>query len=106
MYKSHLLAGYPGIVPDDAVCRRRLPLAVGDYAYASLLGRRLNAELRAAAHAAGATYVDVAAASAGHDVCSADPWVNGSRTTEDAQAYHPLASEQRAVARLVLDQLG
>ena len=58
--------------------------------------------LRKAALATGSTYVDVWTASSGHDICSDDPWINGSVNNERAAArYHPFAKEQAAVADLV-----
>jgi lysophospholipase L1-like esterase len=97
-----LVVGYLRLVPDHGTCRR-LPLATGDYA----LGRRVSATLDHALHSAagrtGAEYVDMDAASRGHDVCSADPWVNGAVTDRQrALAYHPLRSGMRAVAREVV----
>jgi hypothetical protein len=39
------------------------------------------------------------AASAGHDVCADEPWVNGRRTDRDrALAFHPFPEGQEAVA--------
>lgn len=70
--------------PDTGTCPDLLPLAIG------------------------AEYVDVWTASAGHDICADDPWVNRQLTDQDADAglrYHPLAAEQRAVAGLILDML-
>jgi lysophospholipase L1-like esterase len=97
-----LVVGYPQIVSADHICAK-LPLARGDYAYGEKVSRALNDALRAAAEATGSTYVDVYAASKGHDVCAADPWVNGSVTDQKrAAAYHPFAAEQKAVADLVL----
>ena len=58
--------------------------------------------MRLAATATGATYVDVWKASQGHDICSADPWINGSVDHKGkALRYHPFAAEQAAVAELV-----
>ena len=46
------------------------------------------------------------AASAGHDICSAHPWVNGAVTDRTrALAYHPLAAGMRADAAAVLATL-
>ena len=103
-----LVVGYPDIVPlvpPANPCPSRLPLAEGDYPYARSVNTRLNAVLQEAARAAGATYVDVAAASAGHDVCADDPWVNGDRASDAAISYHTFAAEQRAVADLILDRV-
>ena len=98
-----VVVGYPRIVDADNTCDE-LPLARGDYAYAERVNRALTEALRAAARATGTTYVDVWAASAGHDICSDDPWVNGSVSDQKrAAAYHPFPEEQAAVARLVVE---
>ena len=101
-----VLVGYPRLAPEHDTCAR-LPLARGDYATARTVTRALNRALARAAAATGARFVDLYAASRGHDVCSADPWVNGRRTVEgQALAYHPLATGMRATADAVLAELG
>ena len=50
-------------------------------------------------------FIDLWKPSAGHDVCSSDPWVNGGSDTSDAIAYHPLPREQVAVADLIAKEL-
>jgi lysophospholipase L1-like esterase len=45
------------------------------------------------AGAAGATYVDVRSAFAGHGVCASSPWLNG--LTLNSSAYHPNANGYR-----------
>jgi len=97
-----IVVGYPQIVSADHPCAK-LPLAKGDYAYAAKVNVALNKALRDAVLASGTSYIDVWTASKGHDICSADPWVNGSAGDQKrAAAYHPFAKEQEAVARLVL----
>ncbi len=97
-----IVVGYPQIADPDHECRD-LPLAKGDYAYAVKVNRALAEMLQSAARATGTAYVDVWSASAGHDICSADPWINGSVDEEKKAArYHPFAKEQAAVADLVL----
>jgi lysophospholipase L1-like esterase len=97
-----LVVGYPQIVAPGNVCPQ-LPLARGDYAYAEKVNLALTEMLRTAAKATGATYVDVWSASSGHDICSADPWINGSVNNDKAAArYHPFAKEQAAVADLIV----
>lgn len=97
-----LVVGYPQIVDKDHVCEK-LPLAVGDYAYAERVNRALSDAVRRAARVTGTTFVDVWSASRDHDVCSTDPWINGSVTDQKrAAAYHPFAAEQAAVADLVV----
>lgn len=97
-----LLVGYPRIVAAGSTCEK-LPLAAGDYPYVERVNRALTNAVRKAARASGSTYVDVWAASLGHDICSSDPWINGSVTDQKrAAAYHPFAVEQAAVADLVV----
>lgn len=97
-----IVVGYPQIVSANNACKQ-LPLARGDYAYAAKINVALNDALREAAQASDSTYLDVWARSAGHDICSDDPWVNGSVNDQKrAAAYHPFAEEQAAVADLVV----
>lgn len=100
-----LLVGYLRLVPDSGTCPE-LPLAVGDYAEGRRISRALDRALARAAARTGVTYVDMHTASRGHDICSADPWVNGRVTDRrKALAYHPLAAGMRADADRVLGHL-
>ena len=93
-----VVVGYPRLLPSGGGCRK-LPIAQGDYAFGDRVARALNAALARAARRTGARYVDMYAASKGHDVCSSDPWVNGATTKQrKAMAFHPLASGMEAVA--------
>jgi lysophospholipase L1-like esterase len=101
-----VLVGYPRIISGTRACRA-IPLAAGDRPFLAGLEARLNTSLRRAAARAGALFVDMRAASRGHEICSADPWVNGRRTDESrALAYHPFAEGEQAVARRLLAVLG
>lgn len=101
-----LLVGYPQIIPSTGTCRARLPLALGDYAYVLDLNLRLAEAVREGGTSAGAEYVDMVAASKGHDICAEEPWVAGIRGKDNrAAGLHPYPQEQEAVAELVLDQL-
>ncbi|MEO5654056.1 MAG: SGNH/GDSL hydrolase family protein [Marmoricola sp.] len=96
-----LVVGYPQMITPDSTCAE-LPLAKGDYPYAAKINKALTDSLQRAATKTGATYIDVFAASKGHDICSADPWVNGAVNDQKRAArYHPFAAEQVAVAKLV-----
>jgi lysophospholipase L1-like esterase len=101
-----LVVGYPEIVPRHGTCPDLLPLADGDYRYANQVTMALNHALRHAAAVTRSTYVDLWRPSSGHDICAADPWINGQFTDpQRAEAFHPFAEEQQAVAGLVLDAL-
>jgi lysophospholipase L1-like esterase len=101
-----LLVGYLRLVPDRGSCPA-LPLAPADYAVGRRTTAALNRALARAAASTGATFVDMYAASRGHDICSSDPWVNG-RTTDrsKALAFHPFAAGMRADADQVVAALG
>jgi lysophospholipase L1-like esterase len=101
-----LLIGYPKIAPDRRGCADLPGLSAGELWMLNRLNRLLDEAMRAAARAAGVGYVDVYAASRGHDICAPVPWVNGVHTdTHRAAAMHPFGVEQRAVARLVVARL-
>lgn len=101
-----VLIGYPRIFPTDGICPETLPFASGDYPYLDAAMQRLNETGRAAAAAAGAEFVDMYAASAGHDACSSNPWMNGATTVPDGAAkYHPFPEAQEAIAERVVDLL-
>lgn len=94
-----VLVGYPRLAPSHGSCPRLLPFATGDLAMADRVAAALNGALGGAARRTGVEFVDMYAASQGHDVCSADPWVNGRSTDRAAAlAYHPFAAEMSAVA--------
>ncbi len=102
-----LVVGYPRLLSDSEGCRDRFPVARGDVDYSRRSFDRLIETVEAAAADAGVEYVDVAAASEGHDLCSDEPWINGKlddRRT-GATPYHPTPEEQAAVAELILDLL-
>ncbi len=101
-----VLVGYLRLVPDRGTCPG-LPLAAGDYAVGRRIGEALSRAQQSAATATGVRFVDMYAASRGHDICSNDPWVNG-RTTDRQRAlsYHPFESGMKADADAVLKALG
>jgi lysophospholipase L1-like esterase len=97
-----VLVGYPRLVDADTACRA-IPLASGDLPLVAELEQELNRTMAAAARRGGAEYVDMYAASEGHEICSDDPWVNGRVTDQQrALSYHPFAEGQQAVADEIL----
>lgn len=97
-----LVVGYPSFVPEDAPCDE-LPLAAGDLPLALRINRGLNTAMETAADRVGVPYVDVYAATEGHDICSDDPWVAGGTASRGRAApWHPYAEEQQATAEAVL----
>ncbi|MGZ8736641.1 MAG: SGNH/GDSL hydrolase family protein [Nocardioides sp.] len=94
-----VLVGDPRIAPSTGECPELLPYATGDVPFGDEVLRRLTAALSRAADRAGVEFLDMYAASAGHDVCSAEPYVNGVNGDQDrAAAFHPFPRGMRAVA--------
>lgn len=108
-----LVVGYPQLIADpDGVDVDSCPSLVaplsgglrvdaGEVGWLRAKGDRLAGVVRAAASAAGATYVDSAAAFAGHEACSADPWMAGVAVAQVALSFHPNAVGHAQLARLV-----
>lgn len=100
-----VVVGYPQFFPKAGPCAQ-LPLAAGDYALARRVNVLLVAAQKKAAERTKVDYLDVFAATKGHDMCADDPWIAGVNLTRtDAQVYHPYPEEQRAVADLLVDHL-
>jgi hypothetical protein len=100
------VVGYPAILPTEGTCRAvGVPSEV--LAPVAEVAGLLNDSLREGAEAAGATYVDIEAASEGHDVCAgARAWVNGPRFRAGVAApFHPKINGMRAVAAEVFRQV-
>ncbi len=102
-----LVVGYPQLVPATGGCPGLLPIASGHLGFARRVNKSLTDNLARAAERTGTAYVDVWSASAGHDICSEDPWVAGQpgQLGGGAIPFHPLPAGQRAVADLVVDAL-
>lgn len=99
--------GYPQIVPARGTCLTLLPIAAGDYPFARRVNQQLDAAVREAAARAKVGFADVWAATAGHDVCADEPWINGAQNRpNEAIPFHPFAAEQKAAARAVIEAIG
>jgi hypothetical protein len=94
------LVDYFTILPASGSCAG-IPLTADQLAYERSIASRLEAATAAAASATGATLVDLAAASRGHDACSADPWVETGHPPAGRVQYHPNAAGMRGAATLV-----
>ncbi|WP_327676145.1 SGNH/GDSL hydrolase family protein [Kitasatospora sp. NBC_00458] len=101
-----LVVGYPSVLPaDGSACVLRQPIAPRDIPYLNSVLGRINAMLKSASAANGATYVDTAAPTAGHDVCSDDRWIEGALPGSPAVPFHPNATGERVMADAVLNAL-
>jgi lysophospholipase L1-like esterase len=97
-----VLVGYPRIVAADRGCTG-IRLAPGDRAVVAHLELLLEQAMQRAAKSTGSRFADLRSVSRGHEICSRDPWINGSVTdSQRALAYHPFAVEQQAAASAVL----
>ncbi|WP_053112120.1 SGNH/GDSL hydrolase family protein [Kitasatospora sp. MY 5-36] len=101
-----LLVGYPSVLPaDGSTCVLRQPVTPGDVEYMHGVLDKLNAALKATAAANGATYVDTATPTLGHDVCSDDRWIEGALPGSPAVPFHPNATGEQVMAQAVLAAL-
>ncbi|MCU7824913.1 SGNH/GDSL hydrolase family protein [Kitasatospora sp. DSM 101779] len=101
------VVGYPALLPaDPAACRETLGdgFAAADLAFLTEKQQQLNGMLRERAAAAGAVFVDTAAASAGHDMCAgeAERWIEPALPAAGAAPLHPNARGERGMAQAVL----
>ncbi|MFB7474646.1 SGNH/GDSL hydrolase family protein [Kitasatospora sp. NPDC056184] len=101
------VVGYPALLPaDPASCVPVLGAAVagGDLGFLVEKEQQLNAMLKRRAEAAGAVFVDLAAPSAGHDMCAGEGarWVEPPFPAHGLAAIHPNAKGQEGAAEAVL----
>jgi lysophospholipase L1-like esterase len=98
-----VVATYPTILPANDSCAS-IGISSDQAAMMRKVAERLAEVTRSAAAKTGATLVDIASLSEGHDACSADPWVNGARPEQGA-AFHPTLRGARATAQAIADAL-
>ncbi|GHE31630.1 ricin-type beta-trefoil lectin domain protein [Streptomyces griseoaurantiacus] len=98
------LVTYFTLLPASGVCAN-VPLTEDQAAFERGIASRLAEATAAAATATGATLVDLAAASRGHDACSASPWVESYRPAPGRVTYHPDEAGMRGAANLVQSAL-
>jgi lysophospholipase L1-like esterase len=94
------LVDYFTILPDSG-SRAGVPLTADQSAYERSIASRLASATSAAAAATAATLVDLAAASHGHDACSAEPWVETGHPAAGRSQYHPNEAGMRGAATVV-----
>lgn len=96
------LVGYPTILPETGSgCWPVVPIIGSDVTYLRTVAKKLNSMLKARAQANGATYIDVATSSIGHDMCSSSKWVEAIVPTTDAAPVHPNAAGMRNTGNVV-----
>ncbi|HVK27757.1 MAG TPA: SGNH/GDSL hydrolase family protein [Nocardioides sp.] len=95
-----VVIGYPQLVPARGTCEV-LPLDADEVPFVREINRRLAAAVEEGARTARVAYVDMWAASEGHDACAAEPWVAGLRPVGPGAPLHPYPAHQAAVADAV-----
>jgi lysophospholipase L1-like esterase len=98
-----LVVGYPdGLPQNGSSCYPIVPFSSGDVSYVNSLEQQLNAVIKQAAQANGATYVDTFTSSIGHDACrGSSAWVNGIIPTSAAFPLHPNQAGEANMAKQV-----
>lgn len=98
-----VIINYPAILPLQGNCP-----ATGINDRQANVSRQVALQLAIAtgraAQKTGVQLVDMAQASIGHDVCSADPWVNGA-TPRTGTAFHPNAAGADAIAKAIISAM-
>lgn len=104
-----LVVGYPTILPATGNgCYPLEPITPADVPYLRAKVQELNAMLASSATENGATYVDTATSSVGHDICQlpGTRWVEGLIPTTDAAPVHPNATGMANTAAVVAAAAG
>ncbi|MFL6106920.1 MAG: SGNH/GDSL hydrolase family protein [Marmoricola sp.] len=97
-----IVVGYPRVAPDTGTCKQ-LPYPPVALNRIRTVVRDADEALAKVARKAGAEYVDMWAASAGHDACSDEPWVNGAKAIKGkALQFHPYTAYHQAVAAKIV----
>jgi hypothetical protein len=106
--------GYPSVVAEGKACPGlslgKLGIQADERAWvADELMPSLNAAIADAAAETGMTYVDITAATAGHEICSDEAWINGLRGGTDRfnaianESFHPNQNGHDAIAKFFTD---
>lgn len=107
-----VLVDYPRYAPDTGSCPARMPLPPVAIERARTVLADVSHRYAAIAARTGVLFADMYDASAGHDVCSADPWVHGQTagtsngSATDGAILHPYPAYHQAVAARIARLLG
>jgi lysophospholipase L1-like esterase len=104
-YAVVVVVGYLRILPSETGCWPSVPAASGDVPYLDEVERSLNHMLAEEARRGGALFADAYRGGGGHDMCSAQRWVEPIFITHAAAPVHPNALGMRVVAARVLATL-
>ncbi|CRK57976.1 putative secreted hydrolase [Alloactinosynnema sp. L-07] len=102
------ILGYPWIMPASDGCFLTMPIAKGDVPYLRNLQAHLNQVIATAASQTGVTFVDLAAASEGHDACKpiGTRWVEPALWGTNFVPVHPNALGEAKMAERAMAVLG
>ncbi|WP_377267644.1 GDSL-type esterase/lipase family protein [Peterkaempfera sp. SMS 1(5)a] len=98
-----LVLGYPHMLPTDLTVPECVlladPIIYNSVDWLNQMSDALNSAIDNAVHATAAdnpglriSFVDVRPTFTGHEVCSDDPWINGTVFTGSGTAFHPTAN--------------
>jgi lysophospholipase L1-like esterase len=94
-----IVVTYPTILPPKNTCAK-LGLSEAETATMREVGNRLAHLTSAVAHDAAALLIDMHVLGAGHDACSAEPWVNGWNDVSGTP-FHPNIAGAKATAQAI-----
>jgi lysophospholipase L1-like esterase len=102
------ILGYPWILPQSGGCFDKMPVATGDVPYLRSMQATLNDAIRRAAAETGATYVNLNAASEGHDACQplGVRWIEPVLQGTNPVVVHPNALGEANMAARTVTVLG
>lgn len=97
-----VLVGYPHALPDKGSCTDILPLTGKAATRLRNTLAEVNIRYQQIAKDEGVDYLDMYAASEGHDMCSDTPWVNGAHDGgANGAPLHPTPAFEREVANRI-----
>lgn len=101
------IIGYPWIMPATGGCFPQMPVSTGDVPYLRSLQATLNDAVKRAAAATGVRYIDLSAASNGHDACKpiGVRWVEPALRGTNPVIVHPNARGEANMADQTIRQL-
>jgi lysophospholipase L1-like esterase len=100
-----VVVNYQTILPTSGALCEGVPLSDTHAAFERNLRDQLDAATADAAAEHDATLVDVASASADHNACATDPWIEKYTVAAGKSSYHPMPSGMTNVASMVVDEL-
>lgn len=102
-----VIVGYPWLLPAAHTCAPSIPVAPGDAPFVRALQTTLNDAIRQAAEDTDTTFVDMSAASEGHDACQpvGVRWVEPLFFAQHRAPLHPNALGTAAIAAEVTKAL-